>query len=212
MFLNFIPDAATLLVYTMTCIMLFIIPGPDMSFSLTKTFSGGIRMGLVASFGILIGACIHTILAAVGISALIAASPIAFNFLKISGAFYLVFLALQSIRQGSALILGDTERKKENLYKVFLQGILIDLLNPKVILFFVGFLPQFVEPQDPFASSKLIFLGLYLIALDCPLAIFLVIGAGRYVSRLQQSPKVMRALDYGFATLFGTFALKLLVF
>jgi len=211
MFLHFIPDGATLLVYSMTCIALFIVPGPDMSFSLTKTFSGGIRMGFIASLGILTGACIHTVLAAVGVSALVAASPFAFTLLKILGALYLVFLAVQSVWQGSALTLGDTRKKNENPYKVFLQGMLIDLLNPKVILFFVSFLPQFIEPHDPFASSKLIFLGVYLIALDLPLAILLVLGAGRYVERLQGNPKVMRALDYGFAGLFGAFALKLLV-
>jgi threonine/homoserine/homoserine lactone efflux protein len=211
MFLQFIPDSATLLVYSLTCIALFIIPGPDMSFCLTKTFSGGVRMGLIASLGILTGACIHTVLAAVEISALVAASPLAFTILKIFGALYLVFLAVQSVWKGSAITLGDTKKKNENPYTVFVQGMLIDVLNPKVILFFVSFLPQFIEPHDPYASSKLLFLGIYLIALDFPLALLLILCAGRYVAHMQERPKVMRALDYGFAGLFGTFAVKLLV-
>src|SRR5919202_5908686 len=101
--MTFLPDSDVLLAYTLACFVLFITPGPDMSLFLAKTVSGGRRAGIAAMLGAFAGCLVHTLLAALGLSALLAASATAFFVLKVVGGFYLLWLAIDAIRHGSAL-------------------------------------------------------------------------------------------------------------
>ncbi len=208
--MTFLPEASVLLTYSLACFVLFITPGPDMSLFLAKTVTGGRRAGMASMLGALTGCCVHTLLAALGVSALLAASETAFTVLKIVGALYLLWLAVDAVRHGSALNLKEGDRTKVPLGRTFMIGVGINLTNPKIVLFFVTFLPQFVQAGDPHAAGKLVFLGLYFIAFSAPLAALLVLGADRVVALLRSRPRVMRAIDYSFAGLFGAFALKIL--
>jgi threonine/homoserine/homoserine lactone efflux protein len=208
--LTFLPDATTLLLFSGACFVLFVTPGPDMSLFLAKTISGGRRAGLAAMAGAMTGCCVHTLLAAIGLSALLAASTTAFTILKIVGAFYLLWMAYDAIRNGSALSVKTDAPRRASFWRTYLIGIGINLTNPKIVLFFVTFLPQFVAAGDPHASEKLVFLGLYFIAFSAPLAALLVLGAERVISLLKGNPKVLRGIDYAFGGLFGMFALKIL--
>ena len=115
--------------------------------------------------GAMAGCCVHTLLAALGLSALLAASATAFTVLKVVGALYLLWLAVDAVRHGSALQLKERGRSARSpFWKTFLLGLGINLTNPKVVLFFVTFLPQFVQAGDPHAAEKLVFLGLYFVA------------------------------------------------
>ena len=113
--------------------------------------------------GAMTGIVIHTALVALGLSALIVASPEAFMVLKIGGAGYLVWLALQAIRNGSAFSPETAKRAPRSLFQNWATGLGINLLNPKIILFFMTFLPQFVSAHDPHAPGKLFFLGVVFI-------------------------------------------------
>jgi threonine/homoserine/homoserine lactone efflux protein len=208
--MTFLPDAAVLLAYSLACFVLFITPGPDMSLFLAKTMAGGRRAGLAAMLGAMAGCCVHTLLAALGLSALLAASATAFTMLKIIGALYLLWLAIDAVRHGSALNLREAGPGEVSVRRTFLLGVGVNLTNPKIVLFFVTFLPQFVNADDPHAAEKLVFLGLYFIAFSAPLAALLILGAERVVALLKSRPRVMRAIDYTFAGLFGAFALKIL--
>ena len=208
--MTFLPDAAVLLAYSLACFVLFITPGPDMSLFLAKTMAGGRRAGLAAMLGAMAGCCVHTLLAALGLSALLAASATAFTILKILGALYLLWLAVDAVRHGSALNLREAGPGEVSVRRTFLLGVGVNLTNPKIVLFFVTFLPQFVNADDPHAADKLVFLGLYFIAFSAPLAALLILGAERVVALLKSRPRVMRAIDYTFAGLFGAFALKIL--
>jgi threonine/homoserine/homoserine lactone efflux protein len=208
--MTFLPDPAVLLAYPLACFVLFITPGPDMSLFLAKTVSGGRQAGLAAMLGAMAGCCVHTLLAALGLSALLAASATAFTILKIIGALYLLWLAVDAIRHGSALSLRDEAPAEVSVRRTFLLGVGINLTNPKVVLFFVTFLPQFVSADDPHAAGKLLFLGLYFIAFSAPLAALLIISAEHVIALLKSRPRVLRAIDYTFAGLFGVFALKIL--
>ena len=106
----FLPDAGVLLTYSLACVVLFITPGPDMSLFLAKTLAGGRRAGMASMLGAMTGCCVHTLLAALGLSALLAASVTAFTVLKIVGALYLLWLAIEAVRHGSALNVKDDER------------------------------------------------------------------------------------------------------
>jgi threonine/homoserine/homoserine lactone efflux protein len=208
--MTFLPDPAVLLAYTLACFVLFITPGPDMSLFLAKTVSGGRRAGLAAMLGAMAGCCVHTLLAALGLSALLAASATAFGILKIVGALYLLWLAVDAVRHGSALTLKAERPGAVPLGRTFWLGVGVNLINPKIVLFFVTFLPQFVDAADPHAARKLVFLGLYFIAFSTPLAALLIFAAERVIGLLKRRPRAMRVIDYGFATLFGAFAVKIL--
>ena len=157
--MTFLPDLSTLLTYSLACVVLFITPGPDMSLFLAKTMAGGRQAGIAAMLGAMAGCCVHTLLAALGLSALLATSVTAFTILKIVGAIYLLWLAFDAVRNGSALSVKDETRADLPFWKTFMVGVGINLTNPKVVLFFVTFLPQFVHAGDPYASQKLMFLG-----------------------------------------------------
>ncbi|TDR93084.1 LysE family translocator [Enterovirga rhinocerotis] len=204
-----LPDSGTLLAYSIACLVLFATPGPDMSLFLSRTMTGGRAAGLAAMAGAMVGCCVHTVVAALGLSALIAASTTAFTILKVVGALYLLWLAIDAIRRGSALSLDAGARAAPSLWRTFLVGIGINLTNPKVVLFFVTFLPQFVDPHDPHAPAKLFVLGLYFVVLSTPLAALMVLLADRFIAVLTRRRWVSRTLDYAFAGIFAVFAIRI---
>lgn len=207
----FVPETSVLLAYSLACLVLFITPGPDMSLFLAKTLSGGRRAGIAAMTGAMLGCVVHSLLAAFGISALIVASPAAFLVLKIVGALYLAWLAIDAIRSGSAVNVSVSDGAGDiSFWRTFLLGVSINLTNPKVILFFVTFLPQFVDAHDPHAAGKLLFLGLYFVAFSSPLAVLMILGAERLLRGLQRNPRVLRVVDWAFAGVFGAFAVRIL--
>src|SRR5919202_3932945 len=108
--MTFLPEPAVLLAYSVACVVLFITPGPDMSLFLAKTVSGGRQAGIASMLGAQAGCCVHTLLAALGLSALLAASATAFTVLKTVGALYLLWLAVDAVRRGSALNLKGPAR------------------------------------------------------------------------------------------------------
>ncbi len=206
----FVPDAATLLAYSAACFVLFVTPGPDMSLFLAKTVTGGRRAGIAAMTGASLGCVLHALAAALGISALIAASPQAFLALKVCGAAYLAWLAVDAIRHGSALSIQGSARAAEPAWRTLVLGLLVNLSNPKIILFFVTFLPQFVHAGDPAAAGKLFFLGVYFVVFSFPLAVLMILAAERVLTTLRTRPRLVRGLDWMFAGVFGAFALKIL--
>ncbi|NDW04460.1 LysE family translocator [Jiella pacifica] len=210
--MTFIPDLSTILAFSVACFVLTITPGPDMTLFLGRTLAGGRASGIAAYAGASTGSLIHTTLAAVGLSALIAASPEAFFVLKIFGAGYLIFLAVQAIRTGSTFKLdANGEKKQPSLKGSWLTGIGINLSNPKIILFFVTFLPQFVHAGDPHAGQKLFFLGVYFIVFATPFSLAMIVAADKLASALKRRPKITRAIDYLFASIFSAFAVKILM-
>ncbi len=209
--MSFIPDASVLLTYSIACFILFATPGPDMSLFLSRTMAGGRKAGIASLLGASAGSMVHTALAAVGLSAIIAASPTAFTVLKVLGALYLAWLAIDALRNGSALNVKEQGEQKRGFAQTFWLGLMVNLANPKVVLFFVTFLPQFVSASDPHAAGKMAFLGVYFVVFTIPFAILMILGAERVVESLKRNPKIMRGIDYIFAGVFGAFAVKILL-
>ena len=208
---TFLPDATTMLAYTLTCLVLFVTPGPDMSYMLAKTIGEGRLAGFAAMLGAASGCIVHSLLAALGVSALIAASPAAFLVLKLIGAGYLLWLAIDALRNGSALNVEANGRERSKFWRTVLLGLSVNLANPKIILFFVTFLPQFIVAEDPGAPGKLFFLGAYFVVFCLPLSALMVLGADRLVANLKAYPRALRTIDCLFAGVFGAFAVKILV-
>jgi threonine/homoserine/homoserine lactone efflux protein len=205
---TFIPSLPILAAYFAASVILGLTPGPDMTLFLSKTVSQSRAAGLAAFSGATTGLVIHSILIAAGLSVLLAASATAFTILKIIGALYLAYLAIDAIRNGSALSL-DKKGRRERLRAVYLKGLLVNLLNPKIIVFFVTFLPQFVSPVDPDAAKKLLFLGLFFAVVNTPVCVGLIFFAERIAAFLKRSPRAMRVVDWLFAGVLGAFAVRL---
>lgn len=208
--MSYIPDAATLIQFAIAVFIIAITPGPDMTLFVGRALSEGKASGFACMLGALTGCLVHTTLVVVGLSALIVASPTAFLVLKIFGAGYLVWLAYQAIRHGSAFSPDATPRKPRTFFQNWLTGLGINMMNPKIILFFMTFLPQFVSVTDPHASGKLLFLGVFFILLSIPITAPMVIAADQFAGLLKKSPRVTRIVDYLFAGVFSAFAIKIL--
>ena len=207
--MTFIPSLSVISVFTLASVMLSITPGPDMTLFLGRTIMGGRRLGFAAMFGASTGLLVHALLAGFGLSALIAASATAFTALKIIGAVYLLWLALQALRHGAALSLSG-QAPVASVWSTYLTGLGINLSNPKVVMFYITFLPQFVAADDPGASGKLLFLGFYFLLIGVPLSALIILVAERFIDATRRNPKAMRIFDYGFAALMFGFAAKLL--
>lgn len=207
--IDILPSLPVLAAYTLAVVALTLTPGPDMTLFLGKTLAQSRAAGLAAFAGASTGCLIHTVMVALGLSALLAASATAFTVLKIVGAAYLLWLAVDSLRRGSAFATDGTPKPAQRLGRVYATGLGINLLNPKIIVFFVTFLPQFVSAGDPQAGAKLIFLGVAFVAIAAPICVALILSADRIAAWLRRSPRAIRAVDYLFAGVMGGFAVKL---
>jgi threonine/homoserine/homoserine lactone efflux protein len=206
----YFPDLATFIQFLIATMVVAVTPGPDMTLFVGRTLSQGRAAGMAAMFGALTGCVIHTTLVALGLSALILASPQAFWALKIFGAGYLIWLAYNAIRYGSAFSPKVEGGRRATLVQNWVTGIGINLLNPKVILFFMTFLPQFVHADDPNAIGQLFVLGTIFIVGSLPVNIPIIFAAEQFARLLTRTPAVTRAIDYLFAGIFSAFALRLL--
>ncbi|MED1724380.1 LysE family translocator [Brevibacillus parabrevis] len=152
-------DLATMSTFLAVVVGLFLIPGPAVLLTATRTVQGGRRAGIMAGLGIATGDFIHTIFAAVGLSAILMTSAWAFNVVKIAGAVYLVYLGIKAIMEKPS----DPQLPKVSPLppgKAYMQAIVAELLNPKTALFFLAFLPQFVHPERGASVVQFLILGL----------------------------------------------------
>ncbi|MCY0092738.1 LysE family translocator [Hoeflea ulvae] len=209
--MDYIPALPILAAFALATLLLAITPGPDMTLWMSRTIRDGRAIGMMTLLGTNLGIGIHTLLVAFGVSALVVASPVAFLVLKTGGAGYLLWLAIQAVRNRSVLSVKTTGKSSASMGKAFLNGLWVNLLNPKVIIFFMTFLPQFVSVNDPHVTGKLIFLGVLSILIALPIAIIVVLGANGLADWLRRKPQVMRIVDYVFAAVFSVFAVKILL-
>ena len=207
---DFLPDLPTILAFALASVVLIITPGPDMALQISRTVNYGRAHGVATALGSNVGILVHSALVAFGISVLIVAAPVAFTALKIAGALYLIWLAIQAVLFGGGLPISEAKGEQPRLAQSFLAGIMINLLNPKVVLFFITFLPQFVAHDDPAASQKLFVLGGEFALLYLPCCLLLVLAAERIAHLFKTSKWVAKLLNYSFAAVFAAFAAVIL--
>ena len=176
-------------------LLLNITPGPDTLYILGRSASQGWRGGAVAALGIGAGLLVHTFAAAVGLSALLAASATAFTILKWAGAAYLVYVGVSLLRASQPLQQPVPAPQAFKMKSVFLQGFLTNVLNPKVALFFLAFLPQFVDPGASNKALAFVFLGLVFIFNGTLWNLFIAWSAARAARRINRSGRCARWLN-----------------
>lgn len=159
------PDPSTIAAFGLASFLLLIIPGPAVIYILNRSVSEGREAGLAAVAGLELGNLVHVLAAAVGLSAVLATSATAFNAVKWLGAGYLVFVGVRTLMQPAPQI--ETDRAAVSVHRAFGQGVVVNILNPKVALFFVSFLPQFIRPADGHAGLQALVLGLVFVLIGC---------------------------------------------
>ncbi|HET9364153.1 MAG TPA: LysE family translocator [Candidatus Angelobacter sp.] len=152
------PEKTAFLTFLFAAFMLNIAPGPDMLYVIGRSLGQGRKAGIVSALGIFVGCWVHILGAAFGIAALLRSSPVAFNVVRYAGAAYLVYLGIKIIAQRSNL--AQQQPKPASLASIFRQGVITNVLNPKVALFFLAFLPQFVDAHRGSVVWQILLLGL----------------------------------------------------
>jgi len=202
--------------YLIAAIVLVLAPGPDSLLVLSRSITDGRNAGVVATIGITVGNIVHSILAAAGISALIAASPALFDLLRYAGGAYLGWIgarALWSAITSRKADDGSVEKPADSApaHRVFLQALLTNLLNPKVILFYLAFVPQFVAPMLGHVAVQTFVLGSILAGLGCVYLLGVAALSAGAARRVLSNARVKAVLDGVAGVLFLGFAVRLLL-
>ena len=169
-------------------LVLAMTPGQDFIYVMVRSISQGIRAGFISIVGLFIGVMLHTLAAATGVAAILLTSSYAFTIIKIIGALYLIYLGIQAFRQQGRLEIKKTRDKASDL-KLLKEGMLSSTLNPKLALFFMAFLPQFVKADED-AFTNMILLGLLFIVLSLPILIAVVLFSSKFGEVLSNNEKV----------------------
>ncbi|MFG3680278.1 LysE family translocator [Micromonospora chalcea] len=175
-------SAATLAGYLAAIVVLMLTPGPDMMFVLANATRYGVRAGAVAALGVAAGDAVHVAAVVAGLATVIAASPVLFNAIRWAGAAYLIVLGVRALR-GTGRTGPAAGGPDGGAGRAFRRGLLTNLLNPKMILFSVAFLPQFVRPDAGPVAAQLLLLGALFVAVQLTVDLALGVGAGRFARR-----------------------------
>jgi threonine/homoserine/homoserine lactone efflux protein len=198
----------TISAFFLASALLAVAPGPDNVFVLTQSALHGKLAGLVVVFGLCTGLLVHTSAVALGVAVIFQASTLAFTLLKVTGACYLVYLAWQIFRAAPAQIrmLGEQQKNLGTLYR---RGIIMNVTNPKVSIFFLAFLPQFADPVRGPISLQMILLGGIFIASTILVFGAIAIVGGALGEWLNRSVRAQRVMNWTAGTVFVGLALKL---
>ena len=158
------PSSTSLLGFVAAALVVLLIPGPAVLYIVGRSLSQGHRAGLVSVLGLSVGALVHVAAATAGLSAILLASATAFGLVKALGAGYLIYLGIRTLlaRRPPAIVRASSPRP---LYRLFTDGVLVSVLNPRIAVFFLAFLPQFVEPGRGPVPQQVLLLGLIYVAL-----------------------------------------------
>jgi threonine/homoserine/homoserine lactone efflux protein len=178
------PDASHMLAFILAALVLAVIPGPGLLYVLARSLGGGREVGLRSSFGTGVGGLVHVAAAAAGLSALLAASASTFAVVRYLGAAYLIWLGIRMIRSGRDDESWAGSGRSRSDARAFRQGVVTEALNPKTALFFVSFLPQFVQPQAGPLAAQLAVLGVISVMLNTSADVLVAWSAGKLGQRL----------------------------
>lgn len=195
--------------FTTAVVLLNLSPGPDMAFMLGHTVHGGRRAGFAAMAGVWGGTLCHALFAALGLSAILATSAIAFSIVKWIGAAYLIWLGISALRsQGGSVVSGRTQSGVSAL-AIVKQGILVSLLNPKIAIFFMAFLPQFVVEGSGPTWAQLAFHGVFILVISAVVEPPMILLADRMTNSLRNRPRLGLWMDRTLGAIFVGLGVRL---
>lgn len=154
-----LPDGSTLTVFVVVSLAMLLAPGPAVLYIVARSIEQGRLAGVVSALGVGVGTLFHVVAAALGVSALLLSSALAFSVVKYLGAAYLLYLGVRALLTREEVAAGEQQPAQRKLAHIFVQGVVVNLLNPKVALFFFAFLPQFVDPARGWVAGQALLLG-----------------------------------------------------
>jgi threonine/homoserine/homoserine lactone efflux protein len=184
-------DPATFAIFLSACVAISITPGPDMTYVFARGLAHGPRAGLISVAGIASGLVVHTLLVALGLAVVIAHSAILFDIIRFAGAAYLIWMGIRMIRDRSHFSV-SADRGQTNWKMLYVQGFIVNLFNPKILLFFLAFLPQFADPARGSVALQIVVLGATLIACGLVVLCSIALASGRLRTVLARHPFWLR--------------------
>ena len=195
--------------FLITSLVVILLPGTGVIYTLALGISGGFRAGLLAAFGCTLGIIPHILASVVGLAAVLHASAVAFEVLRYIGVAYLLFIAWSLVRESNALDLGPERAPVEKALRIIRKGLLTNILNPKLSLFFLAFLPQFIPADASDATAQMLVLGGIFMALTfLVFSLYAALAAGLRRQVLSR-PKIMVWTQRSFAAALGLMGLRL---
>jgi RhtB (resistance to homoserine/threonine) family protein len=192
-----------------TGILLNLTPGPDTLYILGRSIAQGRRAGVASALGISVGSVFHTGAAALGLSAFLATSAWAFTIIKLTGGAYLIFLGIRAFFERQDELRLPAQFKRRGAAAAFRQGIVTNILNPKVALFFLAFLPQFIDSNAPSKTLAFVLLGLTFVLTGTTWCLILAWFASVFSARLRESPTIAAWLNRAVGSLFVFLGVRL---
>jgi threonine/homoserine/homoserine lactone efflux protein len=181
-----VADPSTLALFMLASLALAVVPGPAVLYIVAQSVDQGRFAGLVSAFGIGVGGLVHVVAATIGLSSLLASSATAFTVVKYAGAAYLILLGIRRLMMRER-VEEEAVRLPRSRRRLFVDGVVVNVLNPKTALFFLAFLPQFVEPGEGIASLQILALGLIFVAIALCSDSLWALAAGTLGSWLRRS-------------------------
>ena len=182
-------DTHRFLLFFVAALLLAVTPGPGIFYVLARSLAGGRRESILSSFGTFVGGLFHVLAAALGVSAILAASAVAFHTVKYAGAAYLVWLGIRMIRTRNAEMAVSPSQPSQGAFR---QGILTEVLNPKTALFFLSFIPQFIAPERGHVFLQFVVLGAVSVILNTAADLLVVVLAAPLERKLKSSARFRR--------------------
>ena len=181
----------SLTLYVVASLALILTPGQDMLYVISRSLAQGRLAGVYSAIGVIIGILVHTALAALGVGAILAASEALFLALKLVGAAYLVYLGVRLLLTREASLATAGSPRRLSAASLVWQGVLSNVSNPKIVLFFFAFLPQFVDPASAHPTRDLVFLGVLYAMMGLPVKAGVALAAGSLSERVLGKPRVL---------------------
>jgi threonine/homoserine/homoserine lactone efflux protein len=188
-------NTPSLALYVAASLALIATPGQDMLYVITRSLAQGRVAGLCSALGVCLGILVHTALAALGVGAILHASEMLFLGLKLAGAAYLVYLGLRLVLAREPPPIGRAGGGRLSPLALIRQGVLSNVTNPKIVLFFFAFLPQFVDPASAHPTRELVFLGVLYAALALPVKSAVALAAGSLSEHVARHPAAMQWMN-----------------
>jgi len=196
--------------FAIAVVVLNVVPGPGMMFIVAHGITGGRRAGIVAAAGMASGTVVHTALAALGLSALIRSAPTALHAIRVGGACFLVYLAVKTLRSASRDAQAASRDLHPSLRRTYASAVLTNLANPKVIAFYLAFVPQFLTDGGWPIAGQIAVLGAVITVIGLLMDCLVGVAAGAFSDLLQARPSIQRSLKRVSAAVFGGLAVRMI--
>lgn len=198
-----------LLLFALAALIMVLSPGPNMIYLISRSLSQGKKAGIISLFGVMCGFLFHILMVSFGLTAIFFAIPYAFIVVKFLGVGYLLYLAFNTIRDKNKIFDADQHLKADKPLKLFNIGLMTNILNPKMAIFYLSFFPQFIKPENGSVLSQSFLLGIIQIGISFTINLLIVLSAAKLASWFSKKPIWLRIQKWFMASVLTGLAVKM---